>query len=76
MLVVGGGPVGSAVARDIAKKGYKVVVLEEDSEIGRPVRCSGVVSPKFISLANVSDEIVLNELNCAYIHNIQKVVYR
>lgn len=70
MLVVGGGPIGSGVARDIAKKGYKVVVLEEDSEIGRPVRCSGIVSPKLISLANVSDEIVLNELNCAYIHTI------
>ena len=70
VLVVGGGPIGSAVARDIAKKGHKVVVLEEDSEIGRPVRCSGIVSPKLISLANVSDEIVLNELNCAYIHTI------
>lgn len=68
--VVGGGPIGSAVARDIAKKGYKVVVLEEDSEIGKPVQCSGIVSPKLISLVNVSDEIVLNELNCAYIHTI------
>lgn len=70
VLIIGGGPIGSAVARDIAKKGYKVVVLEEDSEIGRPVRCSGIVSPKLIPLANVSGEIVLNELNCAYIHTI------
>jgi len=70
VLVIGGGPIGSAVARDIAKKGYKVVVLEEDSEIGKPVQCSGIVSPKLISLANVSDEIVLNELNCAYINTI------
>jgi len=70
VLVIGGGPIGSAVARDIAKKGYKVVVLEEDDEIGKPVRCSGIVSPKLISLANVSDEIVLNELNCAYINTI------
>ncbi len=70
VLVVGGGPIGSAVAKDIAKKGYKVVVLEEDSEIGKPVKCSGIVSPKLISLANVSEEIMLNELSTAYIHTI------
>ena len=70
VLVVGGGPIGSAVAKDIAKNGYNVVVLEEDSEIGKPIKCSGFVSPKLISLANVSDEIVLNELSTAYIHTI------
>ncbi len=70
VLVVGGGPIGSAVARDIAKKDYKVMVLEEDNEIGKPVQCAGIVSPKLISLANVSDEIVLNELKSAYIHTI------
>ena len=69
VLVVGGGPIGSAIARDIAKNGYKVVVLEEDKEIGKPVKCSGIVSPKLISLANVSDEIVLNELSTAYIYS-------
>lgn len=68
MLVVGGGPIGSAVAKDIAKNGFNVVVLEKDSEIGKPVQCSGIVSPKLISLANVSDEIVLKKLKCAYIH--------
>ena len=69
VLVVGGGPIGSAIARDIAKSGYRVIVLEEDSEIGKPVRCSGIVSPKLVPLANVSDEIVLNELSCAYLYN-------
>ncbi len=68
VLVIGGGPIGSAVARDIAKSGYKVIVLEEDIEIGKPVNCAGIVSPKLIPLTNVSEEIILSKLNRAYIY--------
>ena len=68
VLVIGGGPIGSAVARDIAKSGYKVIVLEEDIEIGKPINCAGIVSPKLIPLTNVSEEIILSKLNRAYIY--------
>ena len=36
VIVVGGGPVGCAVARDITAAGYRVLVLEEHQEIGAP----------------------------------------
>ena len=45
--IVGGGSVsGLFAAREMASKGMKVLVLEEDHEIGTPEHCGGVVSQK------------------------------
>jgi membrane-associated phospholipid phosphatase len=36
--------VGLVLARDVARAGYEVVVVEEHQEIGYPVKCSGLYS--------------------------------
>jgi len=40
VLVVGGGPAGSSAARAAAKKGLKTILIEEDEEIGVPIKCA------------------------------------
>jgi digeranylgeranylglycerophospholipid reductase len=46
-VIVGGGSVsGLLAAREISSNGFKVLVLEEDHEIGTPEHCGGVVSQK------------------------------
>jgi digeranylgeranylglycerophospholipid reductase len=46
-VIVGGGSVsGLLAAREISSKGFNVLVLEEDHEIGTPEHCGGVVSQK------------------------------
>lgn len=57
LVVVGGGPVGAEVARAVARKGYKVMVFEEHSEIGRPVQCGGLVSGKVLNMARYNDHV-------------------
>jgi digeranylgeranylglycerophospholipid reductase len=43
--VVGGGSVGGlSFAAEASKRGLKVLVLEEDQEIGEPEKCDGLVS--------------------------------
>ncbi len=45
LIVVGAGPAGSQVAKEFADRGLDVTVIEQSEEIGRPLACSGHVSP-------------------------------
>ncbi len=69
VVVAGAGPAGSAVARDVAKAGFKVLLLEEDGVVGKPVRCAGLVSPRTVQLAGVGNGVVLNEIKGAVVHS-------
>ncbi len=40
VVIVGAGPAGSIAARDIAKAGFDVLVVERKQEIGPPKRCA------------------------------------
>ena len=44
VVIAGGSVAGLLCAREIAKKGHRVLVLEEDYEIGTPEHCGGLVS--------------------------------
>lgn len=44
VVVAGGSIAGLFCAREVAKAGYKVLVIEEDFEIGSPEHCGGLVS--------------------------------
>lgn len=68
VVVVGAGPAGSATARDIARAGFQVILLEEHGEVGRPVHCSGLVTPRTLALAEVDEDIVVNRIRGAYVH--------
>lgn len=67
-IVIGGGPVGAAVARDIARAGFRVAVLERDSRVGRPVQCSGLVTDRTLTAAGLDPRNALNTLTGAAIH--------
>lgn len=45
LIIVGAGPVGSHLAQKMSEKGLEVLVIERSDEIGRPLACSGHVSP-------------------------------
>jgi len=62
VVIVGAGPAGCRTAEIIARKGYKVLILEEHSEVGSPVQCTGLVSKK---IGKIPKEIILNEIKKA-----------
>jgi len=57
------------VARDIASCGFSVVLLEEHSVIGQPLHCAGLVTPRTLALAKVSEQVVQNEIRGAIIQS-------
>jgi len=44
VVVIGAGPTGCYAAKGLARLGYEVLVLEEHTEIGEPVHCTGIIS--------------------------------
>jgi len=68
VVVVGGGPAGCSAAEQIARQGFKVLILEEHKKIGEPVQCAGLVSPRTMDLAGLCDKLVINKINGASVH--------
>lgn len=57
VVVVGGGPVGGHLASLVAGKGYRVLILEEHEEVGKPVQCAGIFSPKVLEIVGCKDTV-------------------
>lgn len=68
VVVIGGGPAGCKTAEHIAKKGYRVLVVEEHPTIGKPLQCAGLISPRTLQAAGVSEDIVRNQIRGAVVH--------
>jgi geranylgeranyl reductase family protein len=61
VAVIGAGPSGCFAAWQIALSGFKVLIIEEHQEIGVPVQCAGLISPRVLELAGVDKSVVINE---------------
>ena len=68
VAVVGAGPGGSRTAWLLANRGHRVLVLEEHRVVGRPVHCSGFVTPRTLTEAGVGDGMVVNAVKGAIVY--------
>ena len=68
VVVIGAGPAGCAVARDLAAAGRRVLVVEEHPVVGEPVQCAGLISARTLELSGVSPRVVLHRLKGARVH--------
>lgn len=59
IIISGGGPIGNYLASNLGE--CSVQIMEEHSEIGKPVQCTGLVHPRVVELAN-AEESVLNTI--------------
>lgn len=76
MVVVGAGPAGSRVARNLARRGVDVILVEEHKTVGEPCHCSGLVTPRTLAVAETADDLVLNSIRGATFHSKQGAVLR
>ncbi len=51
VVIVGGGPAGTGTARILAEGGIDTLVLERNKEVGKPVQCAGLISPRAYEMA-------------------------
>lgn len=69
VIVVGGGPCGSLVARRLSKMNYDVLVLEEHPEIGKPVQCAGLISQNTFKFADINERCIENRVHILTIYS-------
>ena len=65
IAVIGGGPVGSRVAYQLAGAGHKVVVLEQKEKPGEGVCCTGIVSQECTRFFAIEDNLILRQVASA-----------
>jgi digeranylgeranylglycerophospholipid reductase len=68
VAVVGAGPAGSRTARNAALAGLRVKLIEEHRIVGVPSHCSGLISPRTLSEAEMSDGAALHTITGAFAH--------
>jgi len=70
VAIVGGGPIGGYVAGEIARKKFKVAIFEKHKQIGTPINCAGLVTPRVFDFLDISKNVVIqNKIKGAHIHS-------
>jgi len=78
-IVVGAGPAGSTVAYETARRGFRVLLVEEHPQVGVPSHCTGKLSASAAKELGIEPTRVLAELRGAIFHSpsgIQLLVER
>lgn len=68
VAVVGAGPAGSRTARNLARAGLRVKLLEEHRRIGVPSHCSGLISLRTLREAEIGDDAIIHRITGAFLH--------
>ena len=68
VAVVGAGPAGSRTARNLARAGLRVRLLEEHRRVGVPSHCSGLISLRTLREAEIGEEAVIHRITGAFVH--------
>lgn len=65
VIVMGGSIAGLLAAREVSRRGFSALVVEEDAEIGTPEHCGGLVSRSALKALGVDEYTVLSRIRKA-----------
>ena len=68
VAVIGAGPAGSRTARNLARAGLRVRLVEEHRAVCVPSHCSGLISLRTLREAEIGEEAAINKIAGAFVH--------
>lgn len=63
ITIIGAGPAGSYLGYLLARQGKEVTILEEHSQIGSPVQCTGIVTHSIEKFFKLKKDVVAKRLD-------------
>jgi len=69
VIVIGAGIVGSYTARELARLGHSVAVLEKNPEPGYKTSCTGIISQACLDMLPGSRNVIQREARSATIYS-------
>jgi len=76
IVIVGAGPAGLYSAKLCKEKGFRVAVLEEHLEIGKPMQCSGLISTNLKRFVKLNREWIEHKVKGAILHSPSGITIR
>jgi digeranylgeranylglycerophospholipid reductase len=67
--IIGGGPVGSRVAVQLAEMGHEVAVFEKRANIGQKSCCTGIISEECVCRFDIPVSVIYRQINCAKLYS-------
>ncbi len=69
IVIVGAGPIGCYTAQLLKNYGFRVRIIEEHKEVGKPIRCAGLVGKQVFekTLLPLSESSIINRIDGASI---------
>lgn len=69
VTIVGAGPIGSALAYELAKENLSVCLIDKKKVIGLPLQCAGIINKRVLDYIQIPEELILNKVKGAYLHS-------
>ncbi len=66
VVVIGAGPVGGHAAARIAEAGFDVALVEEHREVGEPVQCGGIFTPRVLDMVDAGSTVLERIHGCEF----------
>ncbi|WP_088538751.1 NAD(P)/FAD-dependent oxidoreductase [Methanobrevibacter sp. 87.7] len=74
VAIIGGGPVGSTLAYNLAKNNVSVCIIEKKKIIGYPLQCAGILSKDILDINELPSDLILNEVKGSYLSSPNKLL--
>ena len=70
VIIIGAGPAGCYLGQLLVQAGFHCLLIEEDSSVGHPVRCAGILGRGVFEILRlkISSKAIVNEIDGALIH--------
>jgi flavin-dependent dehydrogenase len=63
VIIVGGGPIGSYTGYQLADKGFSVCILDQKTNVGKDILCTGIVSKEAFKRFDLPTDSILSRID-------------